>query len=627
MPEFPDLIRRYLERHFIEYRSPAYLQLDAGHRIQSVGGTIQIYRPKELATGTPVEDCFPFLEGFFPLKSSEIVLPHLEIQPGIFSEVHLIDDKDSSWVILLNLSEESHKIDKLLQRENQLKLQESKALKDIRDVYPIPMESPSDIIMLENVDHERYRLISRAPEWFETLFGHVSRDEFSNELLNTHPFLENFLELAESHWKSGESGYLKSSVWTESDSHDQEYNLEASAITYRDKRILIIEQVRMAYELRRELLQKAREKSLAYDRLIRTETRLRQSENRLRMLVDHIPAILWTTDRNLVITSCSGTRIRGLGLREEDINGQTIEDFFSGYDSDSLALQTHHIALAGVPSQYELSFYDQIMHCYIEPLQDEEDQILGTIGLAFDITERIQAEDSRIRMKEAETRAEVIEATNLQLLKEVSLRMQAENQLEKSLLDIQQVLQGVIQAISMTVEIRDPYTAGHQRRVSDLAYAIARQMKLSDEQADIIRMAGLLHDIGKVMVPAEILSKPGKLNLVEFSLIQMHPQVGYDILKSINFPWPIARIVHQHHEKLDGSGYPLHETKDNILLEAQILSVADMVEAIASHRPYRPSLGIETALEEIRKYQGVQLNSEAVDACITSFQEGLFAFT
>ncbi|MBP7461459.1 MAG: HD domain-containing protein [Candidatus Delongbacteria bacterium] len=267
------------------------------------------------------------------------------------------------------------------------------------------------------------------------------------------------------------------------------------------------------------------------------------------------------------------------------------------------------------------------MHCYIEPLQDEEDQILGTIGLAFDITERIQAEDSRIRMKEAETRAEVIEATNLQLLKEVSLRMQAENQLEKSLLDIQQVLQGVIQAISMTVEIRDPYTAGHQRRVSDLAYAIARQMKLSDEQADIIRMAGLLHDIGKVMVPAEILSKPGKLNLVEFSLIQMHPQVGYDILKSINFPWPIARIVHQHHEKLDGSGYPLHETKDNILLEAQILSVADMVEAIASHRPYRPSLGIETALEEIRKYQGVQLNSEAVDACITLFQEGLFAFT
>lgn len=180
---------------------------------------------------------------------------------------------------------------------------------------------------------------------------------------------------------------------------------------------------------------------------------------------------------------------------------------------------------------------------------------------------------------------------------------------------------GFIETMVYIVEVRDPYTAGHQRRVSELAVAIAAEMGMSMEELDIIKYAGFLHDIGKIYVPSEILSKPGKLMPVEMELIKVHSEVAYNILKSIDFPWPIAEIVYQHHERLNGSGYPRKLKENAICIEARILAVADTVEAMGSHRPYRPSLGIDQALAEVVSKKREFYDETVVDACCTIFRE------
>jgi putative nucleotidyltransferase with HDIG domain len=189
---------------------------------------------------------------------------------------------------------------------------------------------------------------------------------------------------------------------------------------------------------------------------------------------------------------------------------------------------------------------------------------------------------------------------------------------------LQQALDGIVRATALTVEMRDPYTAGHQKRVADLACAIASECDLSEDQIEGIRMAGIIHDLGKISVPAEILSKPSKLTQNEFNLIKEHPEVGYDILKELEFPWPIAKMVLQHHEKFDGSGYPQGLSGEEILIEARIIAVADVVEAMASHRPYRPGMGIDKALAEIVMKKGIHYDPKAVDACIKIFEHKKF---
>ncbi|NNM82453.1 MAG: HD domain-containing protein [Burkholderiales bacterium] len=183
-------------------------------------------------------------------------------------------------------------------------------------------------------------------------------------------------------------------------------------------------------------------------------------------------------------------------------------------------------------------------------------------------------------------------------------------------------LEDALQAIAYTVEMRDPYTAGHQRRVANLAAKIASMLGLPEDQVHGIRLAGIVHDLGKILVPAEILSRPGKLSEIEFGLIKVHPQAGYDILKGIDFPWPIAQAVLQHHERLDGSGYPAGFRDGAIILEARILTVADVVEAMSSHRPYRPGRGIGVALAEIRENRGRLYDPQIVDACLELFEMG-----
>lgn len=190
---------------------------------------------------------------------------------------------------------------------------------------------------------------------------------------------------------------------------------------------------------------------------------------------------------------------------------------------------------------------------------------------------------------------------------------------------LKKTLEDTIRVVGLTTEMRDPYTARHQERVTELACAIAREMGIPDGQIEGIHAAGLMHDIGKIAIPAEILTKPTKLTPLEYSLIKTHPQQAYDILKGIDFPWPIAEIVLQHHERLDGSGYPNGLKSDEILLEARILGVADVVEAMASHRPYRAALGLDAALDEIKKGKGRLYDPDMVDACLTVFEEG-FSF-
>lgn len=205
-------------------------------------------------------------------------------------------------------------------------------------------------------------------------------------------------------------------------------------------------------------------------------------------------------------------------------------------------------------------------------------------------------------------------------VQDVSILKSSEEALHESLI-------GTIQAMASTVEMRDPYTSGHQKRVAVLSSAIAKMMGMDENRIEGLHLAALIHDLGKIHIPAEILSKPSKLSSIEFMLIQTHPQAGYDILKNIKFPWPIADIILQHHEKLDGNGYPRGIRGDSILLEAKIISVADVVEAISSHRPYRAALGIEVALDEIKRGRGSIYEASVVDACVKLFVEKGFSFS
>ncbi|MDD5712117.1 MAG: PAS domain S-box protein, partial [Smithellaceae bacterium] len=197
---------------------------------------------------------------------------------------------------------------------------------------------------------------------------------------------------------------------------------------------------------------------------------------------------------------------------------------------------------------------------------------------------------------------------------------------KESLGKLRQALGATIAALAFVAGTRDPYTAGHQRRVADLATAIAAEMNISAERIDGIHVAASIHDIGKISVPGEILSKPSMLSKSEFDLIKVHSQAGYNILKGIEFPWPIARMVLEHHERMDGSGYPQELKGDDILLESRIISVADVVEAMASHRPYRPTRGIDAALEEITKNRGILYDAAAVDACLKLHNEKGYSF-
>ena len=259
--------------------------------------------------------------------------------------------------------------------------------------------------------------------------------------------------------------------------------------------------------------------------------------------------------------------------------------------------------------------------CIALPLLNEDNAVLGILVVYAEEANTFTPNEIDLLEEMAGDLAFGVRTLHTRRERDLALE---QNRLQ--LVQLESNLEDTVRAIATIVEMRDPYTAGHQARVADLAATIARQMGLPDEQVHGIHLAGVLHDLGKIRIPAEILSKPGRLSDIERNLIMVHPQAGYDILQGINFPWPIAQMVLQHHERVDGSGYPQGLKGDQIITGACILSVADVVEAISAHRPYRPGLGVEAALEEITRQRGVYYDSQVVDACLAVFREQGYSF-
>jgi PAS domain S-box-containing protein/putative nucleotidyltransferase with HDIG domain len=212
------------------------------------------------------------------------------------------------------------------------------------------------------------------------------------------------------------------------------------------------------------------------------------------------------------------------------------------------------------------------------------------------------------------------------IISDITDRIQKEEDLKTSAEKLKNTMLGTIRIVATIVEQRDPYTAGHQHRVAELASAIAEELGLSREQVQGVRVAGLIHDVGKISIPAEILTKPGTLSPIERRLVESHADAGYNILKGIEFPWPILNAIHQHHERMNGSGYPSGLSSEEIILEARILAVSDVVEAMASHRPYRPAYEIDIALEEIKKNKSILYDEDVVNACLKLFRNKDFKF-
>ena len=326
------------------------------------------------------------------------------------------------------------------------------------------------------------------------------------------------------------------------------------------------------------------------------EKNLLESEERYRIVVENAhEAIIITRDTNVVFANNAAAE--QIGYSKETLTSGTFTNFIHPEDRNIVTeYSTKRLKGENVPSIYSF---------------------------------RIITQDGKVKW--AELNATVIEwnkqPATLNFLNDITERKMLEEERIESYNRIKKTLQATVQSIALLVETKDPYTAGHQQRVAQLAVAIAKEMGLTSDQQDFIYTASIIHDLGKVSVPSELLSKPTKLTEVEFNLIKTHSPSGYNILKDIDFPWPVADAILQHHERMNGSGYPNHLQGDSILLEARILALADVVEAISSHRPYRPSLGINFALDEISKNKGTLYDDKVVDACLKLFLEKNFAFS
>jgi PAS domain S-box-containing protein len=330
----------------------------------------------------------------------------------------------------------------------------------------------------------------------------------------------------------------------------------------------------------------------------KAEAALRTSEEKYRTILESIGDGYYETDidGNFIFFNESLCRI--WGYSKEEMMGMNSRDYTDSKTNKKLYQAHSQVYRTGKPCRF---FHYEIIpkgggKRYVQSsfalLSDAAGKAVGFRGIVRDVTE----------------------------LK------QMDKELHDTLERLRKSLGATINAMAVTVESRDPYTAGHQRRVADLARAIAVEMKLEAGLVDGLRMAATIHDLGKIAIPAEILTKPTRLTDLEFEMVKTHSQAGYDILKDIDFPWPIARMVLEHHERIDGSGYPRHLKNDEILPQSKIMSVADVVEAMASHRPYRASLGIDAALGEIIKNKGVIYDAEVVEVCLRLFNEKEYCF-
>ncbi|MDH4067409.1 MAG: PAS domain S-box protein [Dehalococcoidia bacterium] len=329
------------------------------------------------------------------------------------------------------------------------------------------------------------------------------------------------------------------------------------------------------------------------------------SEERYRLIAEHTADAVWTVDMNMRLTYISPSITPLLGYSVQEAMAKPMREIFA-------------------PTSFKPA-----MGLLKEELRVESKKQKGVARsrmLDLELTHKngslvpVEVKYTVLR----DTQGRPVEV--LAIARDINERKQALEEPEHSTGRLIRAMEHAIQAMTVIAEMRDPHTAGHQQRTTQLACAIAEQMGLSKEQIIGLRLAGLIHDIGKVRVPAEILTNPGGLSEPEFMMIRAHPVLGYEILKAMDFPWPVAQIVLQHHERMNGSGYPSGLSGEDIIVEARILGVADVVEAMASHRPYRAAPGINKALAEISQNKGVLYDSQVVDACLTLFRDREFEF-
>ncbi len=316
-----------------------------------------------------------------------------------------------------------------------------------------------------------------------------------------------------------------------------------------------------------------------------------------KQIFQAFPDGLMVTDREFTIRYVNASFAQLFGKHPEDLVGRKCHDVFPG-----ILCGTHECPLASVQTSHSPKLYNGKHHCKVAkhlpwvvtaaPLLDEKGEFAGLVEKISD--------------------AEILH--------------RCQDELHHDQEKIRKNMGAIIQAMSMTIELRDPYTAGHQRRVTKLCRAIATELDFSWSRIQGLRMAAAIHDLGKILIPYAILNKPGPMSEPEMAIIRMHPQTAYDILKKIEFPWPIAETIYQHHERLDGSGYPRKLKGDQILLEARILGVADVVESMAFFRPYRPSIGIEEGIEELENQKGILYDPQVVDACVLLLTKKKFDF-
>jgi len=331
----------------------------------------------------------------------------------------------------------------------------------------------------------------------------------------------------------------------------------------------------------------------------KAEEAFRESEGKYRTILEEMEDVYFETDIKGNITFVNASSCKMSGYSEEELIGMPFKKISAPDDIEKIMQYFGEIFLTDktgkpflwnlVKKNREQGFFEIV----VSLIRDKQGNPVGFRGIGRDITER----------------------------------RKAEAELQQTLESLRKSFGVTIQVMVSAVEMRDPYTAGHQVRTADLARAIAMEMGLPKDKIDGIRMAGSIHDIGKLSIPAEILSKPTKLTDIEFDLIKDHSQSGYEMLKDVESPWPLAQIVYQHHERMNGSGYPRNLKGNEIIIEARIMAVADVVEAMASHRPYRPGLGIDAALAEIEKNKGTHYDNTVVDACLRLFREKGYQLT
>ena len=337
----------------------------------------------------------------------------------------------------------------------------------------------------------------------------------------------------------------------------------------------------------------------------RVETAVFNSKERYRLIVEHAADAMWTVDMNMRPTYMSPSITCLLGYSVQEAMARPMQEIFTPV--------SFKLVTGLLKEELGVENRDQKDLARSRTLELELIRKDGSL---------VPVEVRYTFLRDAQARPVEV----LAIARDISEQKQAQEEARQNTERLIRAMEHAIQAMTIVVEMRDPHTAGHQQRTTQLACAIAKEMGLSKERIGGLRLAGLIHDIGKVRVPAEILMNPDGLSEPEFMMIKAHPRLGYEILKTIDFPWPVAQIVLQHHERMDGSGYPSGLSGEDIVMEARILAVADVVDAMASHRPYRAALGINKALEEISQNKGVLYDSKAVDTCLTLFRNKKFEF-